>query len=677
MKKLTPLLAALLLLTACGGNTGNPEPTPTSAPEPSSAAHTPAGPVNPDEYGDYFVYPLDFERALSFTLDEDGIVYLPDLESSEPGVSIVKAYGFDGGELEPHTISVFGVSTLCAGGGKLFFTAPTSSPSVSALYSYDLQTGKTEELMVLERFSRVKKTAYWEHTVYILAIDPAYDSKEGFWDPAADIRYSYDGTILAAYHASEGRLETVYDGKLENFAVTPEGKLLLYAYDGAADLYFQELDPADGFSLGPILYRKIHSLSSFAADGQGVIYGGMNESSLWSLKYWPLAEEAGVSEMTAGTRMSLVMADSLLYYNGFTFLLRDNQLQRYKNAAFIKDNPAIRVISAGFYGENISAEGYNVSHAQISRDEFALTVLSRDQTYDICYVPSWLHFAENIKTQGSFYPLNEVPGVREWIGACFPFIQDAATDEDGNIWMIPVMVEVDAILYNGENCREAGLDFAGAATAADIIENVRRAAAYSTGNSNYRFIPERLLQRSVTKYLRNNSSLDTPEFRQMAESLKGFLQENTSWGSPGFPDPSGAGYLFDNFILLDTPGLIDRDDLSLMPVTGADGVPNSAQALILCVNPYSGNLAAALEYVSAVCAHLLAQQNTGMLADPSAYTDSGYMRQFYALHANSVIDFNLSDEVFADDFDRYLRDEISLDTLIWEAGRKLAMYRGE
>jgi hypothetical protein len=66
-----------------------------------------------------------------------------------------------------------------------------------------------------------------------------------------------------------------------------------------------------------------------------------------------------------------------------------------------------------------------------------------------------------------------------------------------------------------------------------------------------------------------------------------------------------------------------------------------------------------------------------MLSNASTYTNSEYAKRLYAIYENSVIDFNISDEVFADVFDRYVNDEIALDQFITEADRKLRMYLNE
>jgi ABC-type glycerol-3-phosphate transport system substrate-binding protein len=338
-----------------------------------------------------------------------------------------------------------------------------------------------------------------------------------------------------------------------------------------------------------------------------------------------------------------------------------------------------------------SPNEYPVLNNELDWNEFALAVLSRDKAYDIYAVPSWLHFAYNIREKGSFYPLNNVPGVREFLDSCFPHVKDAATDKDGNIWMIPVMLNIDAIMYHDENSKKAGIDFSNTATLDDVLENLSKAKAYDPDEIHFRLSRFHLIRSSTFKYLRDNTTLNTPEFRRLAEVQKDFWGEKDSFGNYASPfqNPSwdyindgmegqfNSNVLFDYYYHTISSDFVNQYNLSIAPLTGLDGAPYSAQSLFLCVNPDSSNLEAVLEYISAICTYLLNQKDVGIFADLSKYSDYAFMRQLYVLYENSVIDFNISEEVFANDFDRYLQDEITLDQFITEADRKLRMYLNE
>jgi hypothetical protein len=685
MKKRSLLLAVLMLLplAAC---TQPSSPAETVTPAPDVLADI-------DRYDDYFVYPLESVRC--YTVDEDGVVYLVDQMAN-----VVTSYDLDGNELAEYEIVAPGsINTICFGGGKLYITAYTARWPIQSLYSFDLETREQELLITLEQFGGnhvegINKIEYLDGRVYILAVDPAQADWEverwpgDYFYYELNIPYQYDGTVLAAYDVRNGDFEIVYGEILSNFTVTDDGQIMLFAYDSEGGYFFQNLTPSEGFSLGEKIYCKIRELSSFAFDGSGIVYVALGEmSSNNSLMYRELREDSGVVVMSSNVWQMYhpEMHDGVIFWRGFTFIRSDEQLKRLKNSAYIKEISSIRIISPSAHTFDIAGEKFNIDYTILSKDEYALTVLSRDKAYDLAHLHSLDDFVMNIKNKGSFYPLNDVPGVQEFLDACFPYIRDAATDDSGVIWMIPVETSTSFLLYHEENCREAGIDFTSAATVSDIIENVRRAAAYDPTDRNYFLSCYSLLNDAVSKYLRSNITLDTPEFRQMAPELKAFWNERENWGdiralqNPDYPSiqPHNLNVLFAESAYSIFLNHYVWDDLYVAPITGSDGDPNSVGAEFLYVNPYSDNLEITLEYVTAVCEYMMTRKDSFMSTDSAMYTDSEYARRVYALYENSVIDFNIPNEIFAEDFDRYLRDEISLDELIKEADRKLAMYHGE
>ena len=686
MKRITLLLAVLLLLSACDGT---PDVEETPSPPPDS----PTGFVTVDAalYADHLVYPADAAR---FAVDENGVAYTydPNHQKIDPEtgyfINPITAYGLDGVKITeyPAAMGSSSIGSMCAGGGKLYAVTEVrvNSRTVIGLHGLDLDTREVELLTTFDNFIdwNHTKIAYSDGRVYILAKDPEYADKGGaLW--SGDIGYEsfgyrYEGTVLAAYHIAEDAAEIIFDGEIHNFSVAPNGTVILLAHDSIGGFYFTELDPA-AMTTGERIYRRTRMIDDFCADGAGVIYSQPSAMAGNSLKYNSLAEDSGVIEMLSGAEMNMFSA--IVYNNGFTFFQSSGKLERIKNSAYMKDAPPVRMILIGSQLTNVSlyADGFNVAENELGYNEMALTVLSRDIYYDICKVYSNSDFAANLKDKGSFYPLNGVPGVREYLDACFPFVRDAATDRDGNIWMLPVEVQVNAIIYHDGNCLEAGIGFTGADAVYDIIDIVKRARDRDASGSNYCFNPNYLLRHNLTAYLRDTAVLETPEFRQMAAALKDFMAEEDFWGSSmaaWTPSPFNPEFLFDNWSSQTDLTMLGRDDLYAASHTGPN-VPGSAYGVFLCVNPDSNNLDNTLAYISALCGNLAERRNSFMLTDPSLYTDSGCARSLYALYQNSVIDFTISDEVFMDDFDRYLNGKITLDELIKEAGRKLAMYLGE
>ena len=698
MKRIAILLAALLFLSACDGNRGSeetsspPPDAPTGGPSGAPAGEVPsAAPLTvPDAY---FLYPQTEIKA--YTVDENGTVYFASFnleilkDLSEPPF-IISAHGLDGNLTNQYRIFTDpndDIAHMCVDGGKLYFSVDAYRDNVDTLCVYDTETRELEQFILPDSFEEINKIAYLNGKIYILGKHREF--RDSLYDPKVYIPfYTYDGTVLASYDLESGELEFIHTELTQNFALTPYGTLLILYFDSV--YRYTEYDP----ETRQTNFRAMGGdrVDSFASDGTGVLgfrrsrhFTGKNE-----LFYYTLNFNDGEFVLLADE--DHVFKDGVMYAGGLTFILKyagGPKLIRVDNSAYIKDDPVIRMINSNVWRTTVDVRaGYRFAESELNSQEIALKILSREKDYDVCCLNSRQDIASNIKEKGSFYPLNDVPGVREYIDACFPFVRDAATDKDGNIWMIPTEVNIDAIIYNGENCENAGLGFQNALTYKEIIDIMYKARAFN--DANYSYNPIALLQKSKLYYIRDNTDLDTPGFREMAQTLKNFY-DNTDGRAIGqggsvayqmfdgeFIEGGNPDFLFSSQerAIYTSPDYIQNDALHAIPIAGAGGAA-SAYSAFLCVNPYSDNLEYALEYISALCEHMLTLRDSCILSDLAAYTNSEYAKRLHAMYQNAVIDFNVSDEVFADDFDKYLKDEITLDQLVKEAGRKLAMYLGE
>lgn len=649
----------------------------------------------------YFSYAPD--NAECFAVSDDGILYVPKNNTEEDafnGNIIINAFNLNGEKIKNYEIELNGkIKHICTDDNNvLYFSVKediTKNLIVSeyeTLYSYDTKSQELKELLCLDSFNMVKKISYLNDCLYILGIDPMYINKEyDNWE--GDYRYEYDGTVLKSYNISNSKtisekcLEIIFDDLPSDFSINPNGGIIIFAHDSEGGYYFADVNLNDK-STGKKIYRDIPFTISFAADDKGVVFFSLNGSKLstntFVLCHTVLNDDSGISDVMPN--VTVRTADSIIYKKGFTFYLNMNteKIERIKNSVYVKDNPKIKVISSTRYGTDIFSSGYVIDFSMQDYEGFALTVLSRDKSYDICYMGSNQDFSSNIRDKGSFYPLNDVPGVKEFLNSCFPFIKEAATDSDGNIWMIPIDVSVPIIAFNDENCKKIGIDF-NSSTLQDFINNLKIAEKSGDG-LHYWLNKNQLVHRNIMKYLRSNKTLDTPEFRQLAMLIKDnlFSQLNEDY----FGTPSDLAFFMGNtdllFMSIDSRSfqtrsfLIGRNELKAVAVTdaGSDNL-NSADCIYLCVNPDSNNLKSTLEYITAICEYMMNIKDFYMFTDKAQYTDLNYAKELYNIYENSIIDFNISDEIFAVDFDRYLEGDISIDDFIKEADRKLAIYYNE
>ena len=127
---------------------------------------------------------------------------------------------------------------------------------------------------------------------------------------------------------------------------------------------------------------------------------------------------------------------------------------RLKIESYMYDNKKITMLSNNFYDFYLPFGcGYTIEQQFLSDDEMALAMLSQDKNYDIYFVNSAQSISENIKNKGAFYPLNEVEGVQKYLDACFSYIRDAATNSDGDIWMLPISVDIPVIFTTKKHAK--------------------------------------------------------------------------------------------------------------------------------------------------------------------------------------------------------------------------------
>ena len=291
-------------------------------------------------------------------------------------------------------------------------------------------------------------------------------------------------------------------------------------------------------------------------------------------------------------------------------------------------------------------------------------------------------------SKGSFYPLNDIPGVKEYIDGCFPGLKEAATDENGDIWMLPVSVDVPVIRYNVKNCAEKGISFS--SDLSDFISNINKAYDYP----EYFFCESYTVVRSMlTSYLSENDSFDTNVFRNIAGIIrKNYFSKalrndskvssafsNKMFEDPWIPDSELYKEIYDKALFALTPYLkeqknsIGDESLLAAPIPTVNGV-NSAFCTFISVNPNSEHLEETLLFVEKTVSRFANKKNGFIMADRTLYDEDPYTRSLYDIYANSKVFFTVPWEIYQDDFESYAKGVIELEDFIAEADRKLSAY---
>lgn len=565
-----------------------------------------------------------------------------------------------------------------------------------ALYSVGIEGGEAQKLYAFDGFSSMKKIrASEDGMIYCLGTKQSYDND-------SDTLYLENGETVDYFYSGEvfGSFDRKRDEFLESGIAYPvafderNGEVIVYAYEKGTGFYFHDnkaktdsytnkLDRIEDMEL--INDRKDYV---FAATSD---YGG-------TLAVSGISAESGViqidNELYFSHCGSICAEDDYVCVNALEDpYLFDRKAFKYYTANVSTADPPVKVISASYF-EPLFSCGSQIKSERLSEEGFALTVLSLDRSYDLVMLNSRESFANDMKEKGSFYPLNDVPGVAEYIDRCFPYVKEAATNGKGEIWMLPISVDVCAMIYNEKNCAENGITFPNELE--PFLRQMRKAAEVS----KYRDCSKYLVAKTMgNTYLSINNSFNTDDFRSFAPLLKGMYEDAAFEYDPSvnislaFSVKRSNEKLGESDIYYDTiynkalfstvfPSdsqrlLIGDENLLAVPLPHVQGAKNDASCTFLCVNPNSEHLEETLLFIERTVSHLSDRQNSFILKDKSTYSSDRLTQSLYEIYENSQISFTIPSDVYYGDLEKYFADEITLDEFISEADRKLSAYLNE
>ncbi|MGN1423168.1 MAG: hypothetical protein ACI4XA_07320 [Oscillospiraceae bacterium] len=663
MKKTAALLLGIFLLTGCSEN----------APEAAALS---------DEFDDFIAYDIS-DIPGCFTIADDGTMYLFTYTYSDSGTIDnirLNSYNMDG---RSAVIGEYDKPPVCMDMSEGLLYCVYSEAEHYSICSLDFEKQEKEELFRIEGYSSIKRIDVSGNDIYFLGTsgEPA---PLGEYTDIFGI-YSYGGEKLLKIDLSTGETTasevpfpitySMYGGECTVYAADKDG--YYFSDFGNSGKKYHNIEQLYGFDM---YARDKYLFSSGSGINIGMLCAGTTDPN------------GGISQVLDGYYID----GDIRSVGGYTFFTAYNSdtaeknICRIKNSSYIKKNSKIRLISTEYCFDEPFGCGYTIDYRSLPADSFALAVLSQDSSYDISIVNSYESFSSNLRDKGSFCPLNDIPNVREYLDNCFPYIKEAATDENGDIWMLPVSVNMPMIAYNQKTCAEVGIDFTEKMTIEEFVKVCEKAhnSEYADG---YDVQPYRLTQNLLIQYMANHETFDTAVFRGFAEFAEkkvnisdiseypSYLPPNNDALNNLYRDGGEKRFLFscqwDNSAALWLSQFEDFRFAAVPPIDAGDKI--SAACAFIAVNPASGNLEAALDYISSLAEYLSESRDTFMLSDKNSYTMNGGAESLYELYAAAEIGFNVSEEICFDTYKQYQRGDITLDELIAEADRKLSAYMKE
>lgn len=623
---------------------------------------------------------------------ENGELYAltssPDPESDGYSARLA-VYNAEGELTDETTVPVsdsYNIRSMCADGGKLYFAVVEGDNTRLCEWTRGVELGTVAEL---EGFSDVKKLAvsggrlYWLGTSTKNAryADP-FTCKSG-----ETLYYNGIGGSLGAVDLADGSVSESPFEFPAALSVNGEG-VWVYGFDDVGGYYFAEYSAPDN----RIYTERLGEITAFEMLGEGRFAFIGSPEFPHTLAVSAVDGKSGV--VAAAENVDAIFPKSLCADGEYVYVVTDDENEPQKKCVKrfymgnITTGKPVRLITTRSDQTTPHSAGAETELKRLSVEEFALTVLALDRSFDCALLSSEDGCAHDVMSKGSFYPLNDVPNVAEYLDKCFPYIKEAATTEDGEIWMLPIEIDVPLLVYNAENCA----DIAFPTDWEDFIAEVKRAGERSEYCECLRF---RLVQSFFSQWLSGHESFDEPEFCRVAELIKSECSGGAFVGNFDLQQSllehqwttTDRRYktIYDNYLFSLVlyrrfqvgSGLIGNDDLRAVPLPVLDGTKNGAICTFLCVNPFSDRLDETLQFISQLALHLGEQRDGLMLSDKALYGNGEYAQSLYEVYANSDIIFDVPSEIYWQDFERYCNDEITLDDFVSEAGRKLAAYLNE
>lgn len=626
------------------------------------------------EITDFFVYEnVDYNSPLAMAAGEGAELFTA--EPTEKGIS-VRRYNENGGIIGEFPINYSKIYDMYYSENLLYIGY--AGGGCAAVDSLDASTGEIKNVCEFPELSDLRSVAAVGGEIVAIGTD---GGKSGL-----ECHYLINGFIQVEY--SERGIYSFKDGVVSeivtDFPFEAEGcgnSVIIYGCSDDEGFYFRKYEkgklsePDYTDQLG-----TVKSMCAFAEDGY--ITSSVSRFNSSTIAAGSISGD-GAAELMPNVFIFGLNRRELIANDSFCWYLDDNSkaLTRIKLSAYYRGNKTITLLCSNLSGIPPFSCGYDIRLLRPGNDEAALKILSQDKNYDLCYLSSRDSISGNIRDKGSFYPLNDVPGISEYMDGLFPYMKEACVNGDGEIWCLPVSSEVLTLFYNDEKCRELGYDMQDISMEKyfDFIDQIKREGLDKRCGYNAYWYAEGYLQ----KYLSENERFDTPEFRQTAALFAKRFPYDESALNANYLDmdiSSAAAYenKSDDFISEMTVECRYTRNTTLRAAAVSYPTGGSAVSLIyLCVNPASAQLNEALKYIAALAQYTKTLRDVFLFTDKSNYSDTAVADDMYGIFSGGTVGYAYSDDIYSADFERYLSGKITLDEFIAEADRKLSAYLNE
>ncbi len=605
-------------------------------------------------------------KTTETSMEENGVYHLHQYDNKQ---NLLWEYSFDP--------SFAGVDALAVQGRTIYFTASrvvAGKGSCISLCALDMDLNEINILSDYTFYDRIHQMLLQEGRLYLLG---GKDYSVKARRLGGSDGYSFYEDRLIYYDLEEEESYAVGIEYPIRMAFAEDGSLMVHAYMDGEGYQLLQYDPVQDSIKTAVKFDGCR-MTDFAIchEGKDLIYSySVNSSGLVLAALDNLGSE---TELCPNKLLGSRMDTKLLYQDGEVYLLDgEDRVVRFALADVYHGNEAIRYISPGYEIDAPYGCGHTMQRQELSEDKFVLKVLAQDSDYDLCLIDTINSSSYNLRKNGVFYPLNDVPGVEEYLDLCFPYVKEAATKEDGTVWMLPIAVYMPGLVVQEETLAKMGVSLTRnmdwkefSSVIAGITPEEKELISLSRMVCSMLFF-----QQYFTQY----NSLDQEVFRQNVVALQ--QVDSNLWLTPYREDQKYLFYYIrymGDYTNLFLKEYYYGENAKVYPMPKlSEGDVNTATCILLAVNPASSHLQETLDFIADYVAWQMAEEEAPLFFQEPVPEAGSFESEVYQLYQNGEIAYTVDTDAYMEGFYEMLDGEKGMEEYIKGTEGKLRIYFGE
>lgn len=606
------------------------------------------------------------EYVQAYTMDENGNFYTIEMSTNDSDALLsLNQYDSAGKKLHSMSLSATypdGIQTMAYSDGKLYY-APRcwDGQNFCILYSCDVSSFTETIISGLSPVIGVTRIVPMGEQIYLLgsAAEDSFSHSQN---------YSYDGRRLYSVNKSGGVLQSISIEEPIDMAKAGENRLLMYAHTEEDFSFLLYETEREAFSVKSITKECILSyfaydpekdLIAYDCEARGMLMCALPEKPEEASEIYPECDARG---------FSLICVNGKVMMRNFA-----NDFVTFRLSEVKKEKDTIQYISDIQADEAPFGCGFTLQHMQYTTDKLAVKVLAQDKDYDICYFNTARTIGSNLKEKGMFYPLNDVPGVKEFLDLCYPYVKDAVTDSDGAIWMLPVQIDIPFVFCNIGHEKAKEFPFGENMTYEMFFAAQKKLTEQERSETAIFALPLFFMW----NYFSHFRSVDTAEFRNLLSIMKDgnkYIMSSVDGSSTDYfyrVMPTSAQWYNEISVVRQREKLRAYPYPKLYPED-----KNLAACYGIVVNPYSTNLESALEYIGTLVKFLENSENKPLFFKDYGTKIDPLLESLGKIYENGEVYFGIDENLYQG-YREVLNGSRDMEEYIREVEPKLKIYFNE